>query len=219
MIASDFVTEYLEPVIWNRLHIILAPFYKKSSPLHIYKNRDGKYSAVDNRNQHKEKLERQMQSGELTAESILNYFPEYTSVIFYTPEGIRNYYTKVQEKKYTKWDIDSYLLMLQREIRDTKGIIVYERNHTKGFMEWLNNNITCKNAIYLLWISEEEKEYFFNCILRIQNGKINLVTTAERYSKVPITYDMCCECIRREFKIQIMPYRFTLQEWQQFVSV
>lgn len=219
MIASDFVTEYLEPVIWNRLHIILAPFYKQSRPLHIYKNQTGKYSAVDNRNQHMEDLERRIQRGELTAENILYYFPEYTSVIFYTPEGIRNYYTKVQEKKYTKWDVDRYLLMLQREIRDTKGIMVYERNHGKGFMDWLNNRITCRNAIYLLWISEEEEEYFFNCILRVQNGKINLVTTAERYSKEPITYDMCCECIRKEFNMQTMTYRFTLQEWKQFFGV
>ncbi|MDD2970645.1 MAG: hypothetical protein PHE02_00745 [Lachnospiraceae bacterium] len=218
MISEEFKAEYLNPWLWGHVSDVVEPFQTKRK-LFVYECSSG-FRVLDETGQHYPEVESLLEEHaweQDKIEKILKAERSYDVIYYLTKEGIQKFYRRIQNKADMNQDIDAYITWIFQRLKDTPGITVMERNKKQSFLEWLSCHMKGENEVYLLWLQNKGEKVYFNCILEMKNGKLNLVTTSDRYDPEPETFQQCCACVEEEFGKKILAYQFTLQEWEEFV--
>ena len=175
MISHEYRAEYLDPVVWNRVGTVIAPF-----------------AAANTRG---------------TA---------------YDPERIRAFYHDVQTPGALDQEIDRYEHFAWDRFRagfpECAGTC-----HAEGtLLRFLEEKIPKEDCAVLFWITDKDGRPYYHCIFRIEDGKITLVTTADRYAIAPDDAGQpllkCEEAIRKEFGTKVLVTEYSLEEWVQYAE-
>lgn len=216
MIHEDFKTEFLQPFLWKNLGEVLAPFSCMGKRLFIYKTDNEEYRAIDENRKRIWQIEQELRNC-TDMKKKLSAHKEYAQICFLTAGGLDTFFEKTGALMTFHQDIDEYMDYLEREWKNTPGIMVLQNGKRNTFFQWLNQQLQQKDCVSFLWLRDKKEDLFFNCILLIKDGKIRLVTTSERYGMCSITYEECLEKIADEFELPIVTRNFTLEEWKEYV--
>lgn len=206
MIDRNFVTENLDPVMWNRLGAILNLLAPEPRVLHVLRTEKGFRTVMNQRLRVIAEAEAERAGG---WEAL---FPEADEIRIYTCDTAEAFLSEIQQADVFDTDTQHYMKEVYRSLEERVEVhrVRKQRNVLWKLLEWWGR----QDGICNLGITKDGALYF-QCILEFRHGSLVRATTSDRYEKDVYNWEKICENVEREFPGNVRHFTCTLEELER----